>query len=135
MNQLEEKYSAEIKNVLTNLPYKKDLDFLKPYLPEIPIGNLYITPETAKKLFDGKASYFVAGNLFNALINTKPKHLHSNYLMAMDLLQIVMDLSKEWEKDVSPLRDKAMQKVMNENALEQKKSIQLHKQPIILPGR
>ena len=48
MNQLEEKYSAEIKNVLTNLPYKKDLDFLNNFKVYYTSNPVYATKEKNK---------------------------------------------------------------------------------------
>lgn len=135
MNHLEQRYNAEIAKKLNEVPYENDLDFIRPFLKEIPISVLQIDPKAAISLYEGLTSYYVVGNVFNALVNTPPKYFHEDYLTAMDFLQVIMDMSKEWQKVAEPIKQKAIETVNNELALEQKKEKQNAKPAIYLPNR
>lgn len=133
MNDWQQTYNEWLSEKLKSMPYEAELDFIHNYLPEIPLGKLYVQPSEMIDFAEKKYNYYLVGNVFNALVNLEPIKIHKDYMTALSVLELVMKLSTEWEKIVAPVRHEIHQKVMREQALQNKK-ILTPKNGLVIPG-
>jgi len=134
MQDWQQTYNQWLTEKLKSIPYEGEIDFIHAYLPFIPLGQLFAQPSELREFKEKKYNYYLVGNIFNAMVNLEPCKIHENHDTALDVLELVVKLSTEWEKIVAPLRTEVYNKVMREQALETKKIIQPQK-GLVIPGK